>query len=496
MAEIVSDDTSLTAESPALSIPAIMRGAMAAGVPADEIVVPWLEFSLSNKDLPGAREVIETCAAGLSLLHLSENWTWPEALSGNARLREILTVSHYYQLDDALNAAGRGGEAEEVLHHAMSTYPQYSGPRLRLAERCYQRKDIPGGDEVLVDYLRHHPADASALLPYALRVAQNGTGPESEDVFLNAIAHGALAEQLFPYWLEGCLRKGDLMAARRAVEACAEKLDVTLEPDWTWPALIAGQHRLPIVSLETIYRIDDLLTGVGSKEEAEALLRATVEARHTLSGPALRLAGRFHAENRGGEGDEVLASFLNRVPSDEQVVLTLGRRAIQAGMARDAIRIIKAAVEAGAPPTALVGLWVECCLEAKDMIAARSAINATAVPLGLAPLDLSWTWQDVLRRSPALARALHLSHYYKLEDHHLAIGDVAGADGIIRAGIDTYPKFSGPVLRYAERLYARGENEAADLLLVDFLKVSPGDVRVATTYARQVAKRQAAERAK
>lgn len=497
MSDVGLKDISRQGDGNSPSMPEIMKGAIAAGVAPETIAGSWLEFCLNNKDLDAAREVIETCASGLSLLHLPDNWTWPEALAGSPKLRNGLHISQYYQLDDALVKAGAEEEADGVLAQALEAYPTYSGPRLRLADRLYKRKDFDRGDRILVSYIREQPAEMSAVLPYSVRIARNGMTSESDDIFNSALAHGAAPLQIFPYWLEGALRSKDMPAARAAVEACATELGVApLEKGWTWHDLVTRTNGLPMVGLEVIYKLDDLLLEAGKKDDSESLLQAMIESRQTMSGPVLRLAGRYHADSRWAEGDRVLVNFLSRVPSDEHVVLTLGRRAVRAGLTRDAIRIIRAAIDAGARPGNLVGLWIECCLSAKDMEGARQAVETAAQHLGLSPLNAGWKWSGALARSPALAQGLHLTHYYALEDLHLAENQTAEADAIIRAGMKAYPKISGPFLRYAKRLYDRGDRDAADALLVNFLKETPGDVQVAAMYARQAAARAASNRAR
>ena len=96
-----------------------------------------------------------------------------------------------------------------------------------------------------------------------------------------------------------------------------------------------------------------------------------------------------------------------------------------------------------------------------------------------------------MARSPALAKGIHVSLYYVLDDQFIAAKDMAGADALLRSAIKTYPQYSGPLTRLAERLYARGESAEADRLLIDYLTRVPGDLHAATLYARQAARRSA-----
>lgn len=478
---------------PADDVTHILKASAAAGVSVERIIGPWLEYCLGEKDLAGAREAIETCAAGLGLAPLAATWTWPQAMARSAKLREAMHISVYYQLDDALIAADNTSEADAVLRVAVAAMPQLSGPPLRLAQRLYDRKARAEADEMLTSFLKRSPGDIHAAGLMVRQAAKFGATKDSATVFRGALAAGVPVDQVIGPWIEAALKANDLAGARQAVSVAATALGLNnLGPDWTWPQVLANSEMLSAMHLSVYYMLDDVLIAAGKNAEADDVLKHLIAVNPPLSGPTMRLAQRYNERNEWAEGDKLLTGFLANNPADVSVALMFARRTAASGAHKDTIRVLKTALDAGAPAAGLVDLWLESAFKSSDMAGARRGIEAMAAELGLSPLDWSWTWPQVLGKSEALRRGLHLNLYYQLEDQHLAANDVAGADKVIRCAIDAYPQYSGPVLRLAQRLYARKEDAEANRILIAFLRRVPSDTHAATMFARYATRGRAA----
>ena len=489
---MIAETITAAGTAPMLGMAQILKGSVAAGVAADRVIGHWLEVCLNEKDSAGAREALEVCAPGLGLDALAQNWTWQQVLSRSAKLRDALSLSHFYKLEETLTADGSGAEADAVLREAIGQFPQYSGPVLKLAQRYYENKDRSEGDQVLAAFLRKNPGDQHAAGLLARQAAIYGATRDTAPLLKAAMLAGVSDDLVFGPWLEASLRTRDLAGARNVLEACAKSLGLgALAAGWTWPQVMAKSDRLSSLHLGTYYLLDDTLESAGKAADAVGVLQSAIGAYPKYAGPVMRLAQRFYDKSDWAEGDKLLADFLARVPNDVAATLMLARRAAAGGGAKDMVRLLKSAVDAGAPAESLIGPWLESCFTAKDAPGARRAIEACAGSLGLEPLPWGWTWPQVVARSPALAKGIHVSLYYVLDDQFIAANDMAGADALLRTAMKTYPQYSGPLTRLAERLYARGESAEADRLLIDYLTRVPGDLHAATLYARQAARRSA-----
>lgn len=481
-----------TSELSDFSTAAILKNSIAAGVPPEQVVAPWLEYCLASQDLAAAREAIETCAPGLALTPLPPGWTWTQILTRSAKLRSLLHITHFYQLDDLLIENNSAIDADGILRQAISAFDQYSGPVLRLAQRLYERKERAEGDAVLIPFLLRNPADMQCVQTYARQVAASGATAETNGILGAAIKNEVPAELLVGPWIESHLRSNNLKDARQVVESCAKLIGLgNLPAQWTWAHVLANSDKLSQLNLTVIYMLDDALIAANQKAEANMLLRECINANPQLSGPVLRLAQRLEEQGETAEAEKLLGAFLARVPSDVHATVTMARRAADKGAVKNGVKLIKTAIDAGAPPHNLVGMWLEMCVAQKDMPGARKAVEACAGPLGLEPLPWGWTWPQALERSSTLAKTIHLNLYYQLDDQHVAVNDVASADAILRVAIANNPSYSGPVLRLAQRLYERGDEAEADKITVDFLRRHPGDLQAAAMYARYAARRQA-----
>jgi tetratricopeptide (TPR) repeat protein len=149
----------------------ILAESVKAGVAVTSLVGPWVDACFSASDLKGARRVIEICADAFGLDDLEVGWSWPEILGQSSALRAALHLTHYYHLDTALLAEGDRSGSLEILRLATATYPDYSGPALRLCERYLQSGDQPAAETLIAEFLRRHPGDIHAEA-FAARIAQ------------------------------------------------------------------------------------------------------------------------------------------------------------------------------------------------------------------------------------------------------------------------------------------------------------------------------------
>ena len=200
----------------------VLSASVAAGTNPATLVGPWLEGYLTARDLTGAREVIELCARGFGLWPLREGWTWPEVLEKSETLRRALHVTYFYALDDLHMAAGDRDGADLILRWTITTFPTYSGPVMKLAQRYYDNADSVTADLLLSGFLEGQPGDLHACLMYARNASITRSLSETTAVLKAGLEAGLPGQQIIGSWLETCLKAGDAGGARLAMETCAK----------------------------------------------------------------------------------------------------------------------------------------------------------------------------------------------------------------------------------------------------------------------------------
>lgn len=463
---------------PPLSAGEVFRSAIAAGVKQEDVLRPWLEACLSAGNVDAAREAVEVCAPALRLSPLDEHWSWPTALKQSRAIRSALHLAHYYLLDDAYLAAGRRTSADAVLEQAIAAFPEYSGPTLRLAERRFVSKDVAGAGAVLSAFLRRSPGDLYAAITYARYAANNLELRETTRIMRAAVRAGARADALVGPWLDVCFARNDASGVRSAISATAVQLGLPkLHTGWTWREVLGRSEPLRrALHITHYYALADGLLTDHDQPEAEGVLAIASRVYPTYSGPILKLADLVAKRGAPTQARRVIVDFLKRIPNDLHCAIALSRMSLSWQGEHVRRRTLAACVAAGVPASAIAGHWIGACFSDRNFTGARRAVEVLAEALTVdIDATTTWLWAQALDSSPQLCSALHLTHFYALDEHLVQQGDFEGANNVLRSAARVYPAYSGPVLRLAERL-ASQDLPKAELIVAEFVRRTSGDL--------------------
>lgn len=461
------------------------------GVAPDKLLQLWLPGALRVGNVAAAEQAVRTLAPRLGGAAPGLELDWPLVLN-ELGPHKLLAANDYYLLSDRLVENDKAESGEGVLRAAVRAMPDQEGPRLRLASLLYSQGRKGAGDEVLEGLLAIWPANAKAMAMYAREASIHGPGPAAFDVMEKELAAGFPAGQLIGPWIAAAVQAKNLPAARRGAAAAARQLGSTIgnDPSATIGQLLAVLDLSRHVHIASYYSLVSLLDEDERRREASEILELAGRAHPTNSGPVLRQAERMvRAGDRKGAA-RLLATFLERTPTDIAAALMYARE-IAPDNYREAVHALELAVKDDAGVDAIAGSWLQLCVSTGDAIGARQAAETCAVKAGLGKLAVGWTWPDFLASSRRIAKLLHLSTYYGLTEMHAAAGDDEGANAILRQAIAVYPAESGPVLVLARRLSQFGEAGAGDIALQEFLAENPRDEAAALELARRLSNRQA-----
>ena len=466
----------------------VLSAVARANVPAAAFFDKWLEAIQKTGTIADAEAAVEAAQRQLGVAPLAWNWTWPAVLEKSGFLRRSLPLGLCDFLDNELVARGDDRIGEEVLRITVQAHPRQSGRAIRLAERLYARERRLDGDALLTQFLEREPGNPAVLSCYARQAAARGAMDVTAGVLARAAASQASADPLLPLWLEACMKAGDLLGARRAIESCAKQLALDdLPPEWRWADIITRSARLrQLLEPKHYMLIEERLSETGEATQAHEMLQALRNAEPGLGAPVQRMARRLQEKGDSDAAAAMLAEFLARNPAQPQVAAQFAQLAAAAGATMQTHRTLEACVRAGLPAETAYAPWLASCLNGGDLAMARRVVEICAPSLGLAPLGPGWMWPTVL---DAFAAKPHISFYNQLDEALLATGRRDEADAVTTCAVAAYPGFSGPALRLAHRHYASGHARLGDDLLRSQLLRTPGDMHSVLTYARLLAKR-------
>lgn len=301
--------------------------------------------------------------------------------------------------------------------------------------------------------------------------------PSAVEVFRTALAAGIETEKVAIGWLDVCLDTRDFEGMREAVRVSAIALGTPVGDAWTWRHALQASVRLrALMHIKHFYLLEEACLAEGDVKGADVALMEAARAKPTLSGPILRLSQRALDAGEVERGGRLLADFLERFPGDLHAALHYARLSLSEESDRRRSTILPASVAAGIALDSVMGAWLTACLKAGNFDAVERAILSMRSAIGVSDKAGDAKWPDVMLEGASFMRALHITDFYKLDERLAAGGDWRGAETVLRTACRVYPKYSGPVLKLAERYMDRDNFPGAERVVAEFLRSHPEDV--------------------
>ena len=457
---------------------AALRLAASAQPRASVLFGLWMLGCARIVSLAAADDALKSCARALGLAPLPAGWSWGGILSKFPAIGKSLHVTVFFFLEEQLRGKRDVAGADAVLSAGAASWPDVMELTLRRAQSLFKQGKRADADTAILQILAGDPGSVPGAMMLARLAAAEGVTPQTSKALAAAVSAGVPVRMIFALWFEASLKTGNLEDARAAVGAAVPDLPA----DATWSAMTAaGSESAKLLEARHYWRLGECLSEAGDTGAAAAVLRAAATRFPNDAESQRRFAKFLYDQEKTTEATAVVTGFLARMPGDASSLALYVAQASKTGAPADMNSILAAAIKAGVPPETHLLAWVSAQVKARDLAAARTAVDACAHQ----QLPASWDWRTALSSLPPLAAAPHSLALQLFECLH-SDGQSVAAEDVLRYAAGAFPKVLDPTLRLSDLLHGRGDVTGADALLAGFLARNPSDSAVALTLARRL----------